>query len=96
MYTPTHSHFLPELQACEINPLKLGDLFVSCEPQLRLYVTYCRNKASSDAIFHDHAQYFEERRGQLRDRLKLPDYLIMPVQRITKYTLLLHDFHKYR
>ena len=31
----------------------------------------------------------------MKDRLELPDYLIMPVQRITKYSLLLQDFHKF-
>ena len=30
----------------------------------------------------------------MKDRLELPDYLILPVQRITKYSLLLQDFHK--
>ena len=61
-----------------------------------MYVTYCKNKGTSDTIYHEHVPYFDERGGQLSDRLKLADYLILPVQRITKYTLLLHDFHKYR
>ena len=37
----------------------------------------------------------QELRSQLQDRLKLADYLILPVQRITKYTLLLMDFQKH-
>ena len=61
-----------------------------------MYVTYCKNKETSDNIYHEYAAYFDERRSNLRDRLELPDYLILPVQRITKYTLLLRDFHKYR
>jgi len=32
---------------------------------------------------------------QLKDRLQLADYLILPVQRITKYSLLLEDMLKY-
>ena len=59
-----------------------------------MYVTYCQNKAASDNLYHEFTTFFEEVRSQLRDRLELPDYLIMPVQRITKYTLMLHDFHK--
>lgn len=31
----------------------------------------------------------------MRDRLTLRDYLILPVQRITKYNLLLKNFMKY-
>ena len=61
-----------------------------------MYVTYCQNKAASDNLYHEFTAFFEEVRSQLRDRLELPDYLIMPVQRITKYSLLLHDFHKSR
>ena len=37
----------------------------------------------------------QDRRSLQQDRLKLPDYLILPVQRITKYTLLLSDFRKH-
>lgn len=95
-HPPTrYSHLLPKLLVCEIDPTKLGDVFVSTSNQLQTYVTYCQNKASSDNVFHDHAFFFEEVRNQLKDRLELPDYLILPVQRITKYNLLLQDFRKY-
>lgn len=59
-----------------------------------MYVTYCKNKSQSETICREFTPYFEEIRSQLRDRLDLPDYLILPVQRITKYSLLLADFHK--
>lgn len=92
-----HSHFLPELTACEGDPEKLGNSFVKNENELHMYITYCKNKERSEALFRGElAAYFEEQRNLLRDRLKLPDYLILPVQRITKYTLFLQDFHKYR
>lgn len=61
-----------------------------------MYVKYCKNKAASDTLYHEFTTFFEEVRAQLQDRLELSDYLIMPVQRITKYTLLLQDFHKSR
>jgi len=38
---------------------------------------------------------FQELCTQLKDRLQLADYLILPVQRITKYSLLLEDMLKY-
>ena len=99
--SPPYSSFpcrvlLPKLTECESNPANLGDVFISHKEQLLMYVTYCQNKASSDTLYHEFTTFFEEVKAQLKDRLELPDYLIMPVQRITKYTLLLHDFHKSR
>ena len=38
--------------------------------------------------------YIQELRSQLQDRLQLADYLILPVSRITKCSLLLSDFRK--
>ncbi len=61
-----------------------------------MYVSYCQTKACSDDIYHEFFSYFEELRAEMKDRQKLPDYLILPVQRITKYGLLLADFQKYR
>ena len=81
---------------CEKDPTKLGDVFVNHEAELCLYVAYCQNKAASDQIYHDFSAFFEERSSAVRDRQNLPDYLILPVQRITKYGLLLGDFQKYR
>ena len=81
---------------CKSDPAHLGDAFIEHEEELRLYVSYCQTKACSDRIYHEFFPYFEELRAELKDRQKLPDYLILPVQRITKYGLLLADFHKYR
>lgn len=33
--------------------------------------------------------------SKLKDRLSLRDYLILPIQRITKYNLLLKNIHEY-
>ena len=91
-----YSVFLPKLLECESDPTTLGDVFIASKEQLLMYVTYCQNKAASDTLYHEFTSFFEEVKAQLKDRLELPDYLIMPVQRITKYTLILHDFHKSR
>ena len=59
VHTFHREHFLPALRACELDPLKLGDTFVSCRQQLGLYVSYCANKSHSDAVYRDHQLYFE-------------------------------------
>ena len=91
---PQSRHFLPALLECESDPTKLGDTFESAEEQLRMYITYCKDKSESESLYQEFSPFFEEIRSQLRDRLSLPNYLILPVQRITKYNLLLADFNK--
>ena len=59
-----------------------------------MYITYCKDKSESESLYQEFSPFFEEIRSQLRDRLSLPNYLILPVQRITKYNLLLADFNK--
>ena len=41
-----------------------------------------------------HFVHTQDIRTQLQDRLELADYLILPVSRITKWSLLLSDFRK--
>lgn len=91
---PWSRHFLPALLECESDPMKLGDTFESAEEHLRIYITYCKDKSQSESLYQEFSSFFEEIRSQLRDRLNLPNYLILPVQRITKYNLLLADFNK--
>ena len=43
---------------------------------------------------HTHTHTHQELRGQVQDRLELADYLIMPVSRLSKCSLLLSDFCK--
>lgn len=55
-----------------------------------MYVKYCENKPKSDYIVAEYLdEFFEDLRQKLGHRLQLPDLLIKPVQRITKYKLLL-------
>ena len=89
--------FLPLLIDCSEDGVGLGDAFVSNKAQLEsLYTPYCQHRATSEDAYHDLAPWCEEMRAALKDRLELADYLILPVQRITKYSILLHNFHKYR
>ena len=70
------------------NPLFLNS---QQEQQLEeLYSEYCRNKPKSDVLVQKHADtFFQGCKDKLGHRLQLPDYLIKPVQRLTKYQLLL-------
>lgn len=56
------------------------------------YVHYCQNKPiSNDHLVLHGGNYFEEMQRKYKLEHSLPAYLIKPVQRITKYQLLLKD-----
>ena len=50
---------------------------------------YCKNKPTSDAARAEHESFFRERQAELGQKLSIEDLLITPVQRFTKYQLLL-------
>ncbi|XP_073951079.1 trio Rho guanine nucleotide exchange factor isoform X3 [Choristoneura fumiferana] len=84
--------FLRELDKYETMPEDVGHCFVTWAREFDMYVSYCRNKPDSNAAVVQHAgDYFE--RVQRKKKLEHPlaAYLIKPVQRITKYQLLLKD-----
>lgn len=57
-----------------------------------IYVTYCKNKPDSNQMLVDNAgTFFEEMQKKHMLSEPIPSYLIKPVQRITKYQLLLKD-----
>ncbi|XP_031559552.1 rac guanine nucleotide exchange factor JJ-like [Actinia tenebrosa] len=91
------SDFVKDLKECEDDPSKLGEVFSSAETKLEeLYTIYCRSKAKSDELVLPHKEsFFKDCRKRLGHRLQLSDYLIKPVQRITKYQLLLRDILKF-
>ncbi|KOB69146.1 Kalirin, partial [Operophtera brumata] len=68
--------FLRELDKYETMPEDVGHCFVTWAREFDMYVAYCRNKPDSNAAVLEHP---------------LAAYLIKPVQRITKYQLLLKD-----
>ncbi|ERE74960.1 kalirin-like protein [Cricetulus griseus] len=65
------------------------------ERKLHIYVWYCQNKPRSEYIVAEYDAYFEEVKQEINQRLTLSDFLIKPIQRITKYQLLLKDFLRY-
>ena len=57
-----------------------------------MYSVYCKTKAESDALVNESTEsqtFFKGLQLNLAHQLPLDAYLIKPVQRITKYQLLL-------
>uniref|UniRef100_A0A8D1E027 Kalirin n=1 Tax=Sus scrofa TaxID=9823 RepID=A0A8D1E027_PIG len=87
--------FLGELEKCIQEQDRLAQLFIKHERKLHIYVWYCQNKPRSEYIVAEYDAYFEEVKQEINQRLTLSDFLIKPIQRITKYQLLLKDFLRY-
>ncbi|XP_062354316.1 kalirin-like isoform X2 [Cinclus cinclus] len=87
--------FLAELEKCLQEPERLAQLFIKHERRLHMYVVYCQNKPRSEYIVAEYETYFEEVQQEISQRLTISDFLIKPIQRITKYQLLLKDFLRY-
>ncbi|KAK5874754.1 hypothetical protein CesoFtcFv8_027314 [Champsocephalus esox] len=87
--------FLVELERCVQNHELLADLFIRHERRLHMYVVYCQNKPRSEFVVLEYETFFEEIQREISCRMSISDYLIKPIQRITKYQLLLKDFLKY-
>ncbi|XP_055115655.1 kalirin isoform X31 [Symphalangus syndactylus] len=81
--------FLAELEKCIQEQDRLAQLFIKHERKLHIYVWYCQNKPRSEYIVAEYDAYFEEVKQEINQRLTLSDFLIKPIQRITKYQLLL-------
>ncbi|XP_051564019.1 kalirin-like isoform X2 [Myxocyprinus asiaticus] len=87
--------FVGELEKCLEDHEKLPGLFSKHERRLHMYVIYCQNKPKSEFIVAEYDSYFEGIQQDINSRLSISDFLIKPIQRITKYQLLLKDFLKY-
>ncbi|GAB6019934.1 hypothetical protein CHUAL_001465 [Chamberlinius hualienensis] len=84
--------FLKELEKYETMPEDVGHCFVTWAPKFDIYVRYCRNKPESNTLLVQHGgSFFEEVQKLHRLDHPIAAYLIKPVQRITKYQLLLKD-----
>ncbi|XP_065720468.2 kalirin isoform X2 [Drosophila suzukii] len=86
--------FLRALRNCQNSPADLGPLIKRSATKFALYYTYCSNKPLSEYIVSAHYQYFDCIRQKLRHRLDLSNLIIKPVQRITKYELLIKEIIK--
>lgn len=89
--------FLSELKECRDHPSRVGKIFVNRKEEFQMYSIYCQNKPKSEALricVGDGNAFFKECQRQLGHRLPLGAYLLKPIQRITKYQLLLKEMLK--
>ncbi|XP_043391746.1 guanine nucleotide exchange factor DBS isoform X12 [Chelonia mydas] len=89
--------FLKELENYIEYPELVGRCFLERMEDFQIYEKYCQNKPRSESLwrqFSDSA-FFQECQRKLDHKLSLDSYLLKPVQRITKYQLLLKEMLKY-
>ncbi|KAM6973971.1 triple functional domain protein isoform 6-T6 [Tautogolabrus adspersus] len=92
LYEFHHNIFLKELEKYEQLPEDVGHCFVTWADKFQMYVNYCKNKPDSTQLILEHAgNYFDEIQQRHRLANNISSYLIKPVQRITKYQLLLKE-----
>ncbi|KAM4028780.1 triple functional domain protein isoform 3-T5 [Anomaloglossus baeobatrachus] len=84
--------FLKELEKYEQLPEDVGHCFVTWADKFQMYVSYCKNKPDSTQLILEQAgSYFDEIQQRHELANSISSYLIKPVQRITKYQLLLKE-----
>ncbi|XP_036390019.1 uncharacterized protein KIAA1755 [Megalops cyprinoides] len=87
--------FLKELESCLREPLRVGRCFLRHKESFSLYALYSKNKPQSDSLLIHHGHdFFQQKQRELMDKMDLSSYLLKPVQRISKYSLLLQDMLK--
>ncbi|XP_040261595.1 proto-oncogene DBL isoform X5 [Bufo bufo] len=89
--------FLGSLESCIGAPVRVGYCFLERREDFQMYEKYCQNKPRSDSLwrqFSDSA-FFQECQKKLEHKLALDSYLLKPIQRLTKYQLLLKELLKY-
>lgn len=92
IYTFHKEIFLKELEKYQMIPEDVGHCFVTWAAKFDMYVFYCQNKpTSNDFVVQNGGSYFDDIQKKYKIEHSLPAYLIKPVQRITKYQLLLKD-----
>ncbi|XP_032332025.1 proto-oncogene DBL isoform X5 [Camelus ferus] len=89
--------FMSSLENCIDAPERVGPCFLERKDDFQMYAKYCQNKPRSETIWKKYSEcaFFQECQRKLKHRLGLDSYLLKPVQRITKYQLLLKELLKY-
>ncbi|KAH7697319.1 RhoGEF domain-containing protein, partial [Aphelenchoides avenae] len=92
-------HILSEFLKAADSPVEICHIFINQRGRfLSLYRPYCQNKPMSEALRRDHAdscKFFADCQKRAGHLLPLSAYLLKPVQRITKYQLLLKEMLRY-
>uniref|UniRef100_A0A8C7WBF6 MCF.2 cell line derived transforming sequence like n=1 Tax=Oncorhynchus mykiss TaxID=8022 RepID=A0A8C7WBF6_ONCMY len=97
IYTFHKRTFLRELEEYQGCPELVGRCFLLRMTDLQIYEKYCQNKPRSESLWRQCSDctFFQECQKKLEHKLGLDSYLLKPVQRITKYQLLLKELLKY-
>ncbi|KAK2561484.1 Kalirin [Acropora cervicornis] len=93
IYLFHNNTFLQALEKYESNPEDVGEAFQEWgESFVGMYVAYCKNKPFSNSLLIEHGgNFFADLQASYGHGLSISAYLIKPVQRITKYQLLLKE-----
>ncbi|XP_046716762.1 proto-oncogene DBL isoform X3 [Silurus meridionalis] len=89
--------FVQDLESCRETPVRVGARFLERKENFQVYERYCQNKPRSEAMWKQCADspFFQECKRKLKHKLDLDSYLLKPVQRLTKYQLLLKELLKH-
>ncbi|XP_043830836.1 proto-oncogene DBL [Dromiciops gliroides] len=89
--------FLHSLEGCLGVPQRVGFCFLERRNDFQIYEKYCQNKPRSELLWRQYSEslFFLECQKKLEHKLGLDSYLLKPVQRLTKYQLLLKELLKY-
>ncbi|XP_026570191.1 LOW QUALITY PROTEIN: puratrophin-1 [Pseudonaja textilis] len=95
MYNFHSQYFLRELEHCCSHPLRVSHCFLRHKDQFGMYALYSKNKPKSDSLLASQGNaFFRLKQMQLGDKMDLASYLLKPIQRMSKYALLLRDLIK--
>ncbi|KAK7889428.1 hypothetical protein WMY93_024988 [Mugilogobius chulae] len=96
IYQFHHKTFRGELENCAEKPELVGTCFLKRKEELKVYEKYCQNKPRSEVLWRQcgDSLFFQECQKKLDHKLSLDAYLLKPVQRITKYQLMLKEMIK--
>ncbi|KAM9325765.1 proto-oncogene DBL [Gastrophryne carolinensis] len=89
--------FLLSLESCIGAPERVGFCFLERREDFQMYEKYCQNKPRSDSLWRQFSDcvFFQECQRKLEHKLALDSYLLKPIQRLTKYQLLIKELLKY-
>ncbi|XP_077447659.1 proto-oncogene DBL isoform X2 [Stigmatopora argus] len=89
--------FLRDLQGCLHAPERVGQCFLERKEKFQMYEQYCQNKPRSEALWRQcsDSAFFQECQKKLEHKLSLDSYLLKPIQRLTKYQLILKELLKH-
>jgi len=85
-----HREFLPKLEKCGKDFNQIAQLLLGEGSKMaQIYVGYCQGKTQSEALIIEHRPFFDRLQMELTANESLSSYLIRPIQRITKFPLML-------